>query len=552
MMSFLANHLWQSTLFAAAAWVLSVALRRNSARVRHSIWLAASAKFLLPFSLLITAGTRIPPVHTAPPPPQFSKAVASTIEPFTIPLPAYRTPLPKRASPVLPVIWLCGSAGVFAFWFARWRGVREIVRGASPINLGAPIKTLSSPALPEPGIFGIFRPVLLLPEGVRDRLSPSQLRAVIAHELCHVRRRDNLAASLHMFVEALFWFHPLVWWIGARLVDERERACDEAVLTEGGEPQAYAEGILSVCRLYLESPLPCASGVTGADLKKRIEAIMANGIVLKLTAGRKSLLAIAMLVAVAVPLLAGILRAQEPRLQFEVASIKRNETGVRGIDYYFAPGGRFHARNNPIANLITHGYGVAYYQLVGGPDWVRSDSYDVEAKAQGEPTEAEGNRMIHSLLEDRFMIKVHRETRDLPGYVLTVAKGGPRLQRFKEGTCADWDPGTPPPPPPPGQNRTVHCGNNHVTNGRWIATKIDSRGLAGALQAIVGRPVLDHTGLSGLYNVDMTYVNDALTPDAAGPSIFTAIRDELGLKLDSTKVPVEMLVIDHIERPSEN
>jgi uncharacterized protein (TIGR03435 family) len=367
-----------------------------------------------------------------------------------------------------------------------------------------------------------------------------------------VRRRDNLAASFQMFVEALFWFHPLVWWIGARLVAERERACDEAVLTEGSEPQAYAEGILRVCRLYLESPLPCISGVTGADLKKRIEAIMANAIALKLTAGRKSLLVMAMLVAVAVPLLVGILRAQEPRFQFEVASIKRNETGVRGIDYYFAPGGRFHARNNPIANLITHAYGVAYYQLAGGPDWVRSDSYDVEAKAQGEPTAAEGNRMIRSLLEDRFMIKVHRETRELPGYVLAVAKGGPKLQRFKEGTCADWDPGTPPPPPPPGQNRTVHCGNNHVTNGRWIATKIDSRGLAGALQAIVGRPVLDRTGLSGLYDVDMTYVNDALTPDAAGPSIFTAIRDELGLKLDSTKVPVEMLVIDHIERPSAN
>ena len=551
-MSFLANHLWQSTLFAAAAWLLNVALRRNSARVRHWIWLGASVKFLIPFSLLITAGTQIPPAHTALPPRQFSNAIGRAIEPFTIPLPAYRIPVPKRASPVLPLIWLCGSVSVFAFWFTRWRRVREMVRGASPFNLGAPIKTLSSPALPEPGIHGIFRPVLLLPEGVRDRLSPAQLRAIIAHELCHVRRRDNLAASLHMLVEALFWFHPLVWWIGARLVDERERACDEAVLTEGGEPQAYAEGILSVCRLYLESPLPCISGVTGADLKKRVEAIMTNGIALKLTAGRKSLLAITTLVAVAVPFLIGILRAQEPRLQFEVASIKRNETGVQGIDYYFAPGGRFHARNNPITNLITHAYGVAYYQLAGGPDWLRTDNYDVEAKAQGEPTKAEGNRMIRSLLEDRFMIKVHRETRDLPGYVLTVAKGGPKLPQFNEGTCADWGPGTPPPPPPPGHQRTVHCGNNIVTKGRWLATKIDSRGLAGALQAIVGRPVLDHTGLSGFYDVNLTYVDDALAGDVTGPSIFTAVRDELGLKLDSTKVPVEMLVIDHIERPSEN
>jgi len=426
------------------------------------------------------------------------------------------------------------------------------VRAASPIDLGAPIKTLSSSALPEPGVLGVFRPVLIVPERITECLPSDQLRAVIAHELCHVRRRDNLAATIHMVVESVFWFHPLVWWIGARLVDERERACDEAVLTGGSEPEAYAEGILNICRLYLESPLPCVAGVTGSDLKRRVRAIMLNRVSPELTAARKSLVAIAALVVVAVPLLIGVLRAQEPRLRFEAASIKRNDSGAQGIDYYFAPGGRFVARNNEITNLITHAYGVAYYQLAGGPDWIRSDRYDFEARAQGEPDQVEGNRMIRSLLEDRFMIKVHRETRDLPGYVLTVARGGPKLQAFKEGTCADWDPGTPAPPPPPGQKRTIHCGNNLVRNGKWVATKIDTKGVAGALQAIVGKPVLDRTGLSGFYDVNMTYVEDALAADAAGPSIFTAIQDELGLKLESTKVPIEMLVIDHIERPTGN
>ena len=88
-----------------------------------------------------------------------------------------------------------------------------------------------------------------------QRLTPAQFEGVVAHELCHIRRRDNLTASVHMVVEALFWFHPLVWWIGARMVEERERACDEAVLSLGSEPVEYAEGILSVCRSYLESPL---------------------------------------------------------------------------------------------------------------------------------------------------------------------------------------------------------------------------------------------------------------------------------------------------------
>ncbi len=100
--------------------------------------------------------------------------------------------------------------------------------------------------------------------------TPIQLEAVIAHELCHIRRRDNLFAAIHMLIEALFWFDPLLWWVGARLVEERERACDEEVLQLGNAPQIYAESILKTCQFYLESPLACVSGVTGSDLKKRI------------------------------------------------------------------------------------------------------------------------------------------------------------------------------------------------------------------------------------------------------------------------------------------
>jgi beta-lactamase regulating signal transducer with metallopeptidase domain len=120
----------------------------------------------------------------------------------------------------------------------------------------------------EPGVFGIFRPVMLLPAGIVERLTPEQLLAILLHEANHMRRRDNLTAFLHMLVEAVFWFHPRVWWIGARLVDERERACDEEVLRLGSEPHTYAEGILNICKLCVESPSACGSGVTGANLKK--------------------------------------------------------------------------------------------------------------------------------------------------------------------------------------------------------------------------------------------------------------------------------------------
>ena len=121
-----------------------------------------------------------------------------------------------------------------------------MVRQATPLTVQEGIRVARSRALYEPGVFGIWRPVIVLPEGIAQRLSVAELQGVIAHEVCHVQRHDNLTAAIHMVVESLFWFHPLVWWLGARLLDERERACDESVLALGAEPQLYAGSIESV------------------------------------------------------------------------------------------------------------------------------------------------------------------------------------------------------------------------------------------------------------------------------------------------------------------
>jgi beta-lactamase regulating signal transducer with metallopeptidase domain len=169
---------------------------------------------------------------------------------------------------LLFAIWFCGlAANVFA-WSRQWRRGRQALRAATPLRLDAPIAVMSTPAGLEPGIFGILRPVLLLPQGIAEHFTPAQFDAILVHELCHVRRRDNLAAAVHMVVEALFWFHPLVWWIEDRMVEERERACDEEVLRQSGDPEAYAEGILNVWKFYTKSPLVCVSGVTGSDLQE--------------------------------------------------------------------------------------------------------------------------------------------------------------------------------------------------------------------------------------------------------------------------------------------
>ena len=172
-----------------------------------------------------------------------------------------------------------------------WLRIQAAVRASTPLQIPAAVEIRSCPDLLEPGVVGLWQPIVLLPEGIVERLTPSQLEAVLAHELWHVRRRDNLFASMHMIVEAVFWFHPLVWWIGARLVEERERACDEGVLSLGSEPRTYADAILNVCKLYVESPLECVAGVTGANLKRRIEAIMTNCTGQGLNRARKLLLA---------------------------------------------------------------------------------------------------------------------------------------------------------------------------------------------------------------------------------------------------------------------
>jgi TonB family protein len=299
------DHLWQSTLFAGMVGLLVLALRENGARLRYLLWFAASVKFLIPFAVLTIAGGWVagllPPVPASP---------LLAWQPMAQPFAAATVRLPAQAlTPLLLAIWAIGSAAIITRWLLRWSRLRRILRHATPTALPAPVPVKMSLSLLEPGLVGILRPVILLPQGIDRRLSNEEMDAVLAHEICHLRRRDNLLAATHMLVEALFWFHPLIWWLGARLNAEREHACDEAVLAEGRSPQVYAESILKVCQFYLHSPLDCAAGISGADLKTRMERIMENRLSLRLSAARKSLLAGCAAIAIAAPLSLGLLAA---------------------------------------------------------------------------------------------------------------------------------------------------------------------------------------------------------------------------------------------------
>jgi len=225
--------------------------------------------------------------------------------------------------PALGALWLLGTITVAARSLARWMRIRQALHESAHASLSFVIPVRSSAAQLEPAVVGFLRPVLLLPKGIEERLTPEQVSAVLAHERCHVAWRDNLAAALHMLVEALFWFHPLIWWLGARLVDERERACDERVLADGHPPESYAEGILRVCEHYLQSSLSCVAGVGGAHLRQRIEAIMNNRLIETLSGIQKLVIGVAASATIAVPLAVGVLTSPHAYAQAGASSTEK-------------------------------------------------------------------------------------------------------------------------------------------------------------------------------------------------------------------------------------
>jgi len=257
--------------------------------------------------------------------------------------------------------------------------------------------------------------------------------------------------------------------------------------------------------------------------------------------------------AITALLLAGAMAAwaqvQPPRLAFEVATIKRNVSlerqGSMGLD----PGGRFHAVNAPPFWLISSAYGefqrpLFESQIIGAPDWLESEPYDIIAKAGADVASLKPDEqfrkipeLLRSLLEERFALKVHHETRQLPIYTLVRLRKdgalGPRMTRSSLD-CSK----TP-----------AKCGYDGLAghlNVGWITTAMLTTLLSGAAQ----RVVVDRTGLDGRFDVDLEWSPDQTATDK--PSIFSAVQEQLGLKLESTKGPVDVLVIDHVERPTED
>jgi len=569
------NHLWQSTLFAIAAGLLTAAFRKDRAKVRYWLWLTASFKFLIPLALLMSLVSHL---EWAPAAKKIAtQAVSFTMVQMTQPFPDRRswTPPTPGAIDWVPIaifgVWACGFVAIALIRLRGWLRIRAAVHSSALLKLPIGIEVRSSPGLLEPGVVGLWRPILLLPAGIVERLTTRQLEAVLAHELCHVRRRDNFSAAIHMIVEALFWFHPLVWWIGARLMEERERACDEDVLQLGGEAQVYAEAILNVCKYYLESPLVCVSGITGADLKKRIAAIMTRHIPQKLSFNKKLLLAVAGIAVVVAPLVMGLVNAPLSRAQttagrpqFEVASVKPSNSEDRRPLVRVTPG-QFTAANVTVRMLIRRAYGIMLFQISGGPAWMNSDLFDIGAKLDPSADMNQTNLMLQSLLAERFQLVIRRDTKEMPVYALVVARNGPKFKESNESDPNLIDLGGRETPAGAPKRPQV----TKIRRGLLVAQEATMAGFAFQLSDFLGRIVLDQTGLTGKYDLKLEWQPDenqvamfqamrvpegygAPAPDPSGPSVFAALQEQLGLKLESEKGPVEMFVIERLERPSAN
>ena len=614
----LGNHVWQSTLFAITAGLFTLILRKNQARIRYSLWLAASMKFLIPFSLLVTLGSHLGwlrgPAGTNA---GLYVAMEEVGQPFSqsatqiIPLAAPSTfsQLLALLLPALLGVWFFGFVVVVFVWCMRWRRVSAAIREAVAVREGRELEALRrlerlggmqkqidllvSRTSLEPGIFGITHPVLIWPERISEHLKDAHLEAILAHEVWHVRRRDNLAAAMHMMVEAIFWFHPLVWWLGNRLLEERERACDEEVLESGSDRQIYAESILKICEFCVGSPLTCVSGVTGADLKKRIARIMTEDVARKLDLSRKLLLSAAGFLAVAAPVAFGLLHATQTRaasqaqitgtippvyefLSIKPTSVTPDKSGRAMTRMLGSPNG-FTDTNVTLRMLIDAAYKVDDSQVSGGPDWLNSERYDIEARIDKSVVDAleklspdqrglERRRMAQALLADHFNLSLHREVKVLAVYELVVAKNGSKLQEAKPGDTypngiVGLDGRT-------GMHGIFFAGSGGPVTGQ--AVPISS--LVDLLSPrLGGRVVVDKTGLTGNYDFTLHWTPDeseapmfkgtgdgqqgtdnSAQPDSSRTSIFAALEEQLGLKLVSQQGPVEILVIDHAEKPSEN
>jgi beta-lactamase regulating signal transducer with metallopeptidase domain len=442
MIAALINHLWQSTLFCGGAWLITLALRANSAGLRHWVWMLASLKFLVPFSLLFYAGSFIglSAARIVDTQPLLLGGALQSVSVLVSPsaLRATQSGSISVALLVLLTAWLSGAFLIGARWLLAWRAADSLVRAARPAPGALPDARITDADI-EPAVARVFHPVVLLPAALLERLSPREIDAVLAHEREHIERNDNLKDSIHRLVETLFWFHPAVWWIGRRMIEERERACDEAVLAGGHDGGEYASGILAVCR-HCSAGAAVTATATSGNLTGRVRYILGDYRPAGLGAAKALCLLMATIAATTIPMFAGAVDGTAHRL--ELRAVNSRALGTAEIFISPAAGSpvsrqRIVAephgvliRNASLRELIALAYGVERWQVSGNAQWLDTLRYDIRAVTHdpvSEPEELDPyalRDLTAKLLATRFDLEIHvnRQCQSPCGrYALTAA-----------------------------------------------------------------------------------------------------------------------------------
>jgi uncharacterized protein (TIGR03435 family) len=488
------------------------------------------------------------------------------------------------------IVWLAGAAAFWlrlaGGWVVATRMRSMLVRRAPPewqevlrrlgaqIRLSRPVPLLVSALVQVPTVVGWLRPVVLVPVGALGGLPAEYLEALLLHELAHIRRHDYLVNMLQSVAEALLFYHPAVWWVSGHIRAERELCCDDVAVSFSGNALTYARALAHL-ESYRSSHLSASLAANGGSLADRIARLLGQSRPAVRTGLGPVVVTIAVLLATAVY---GLFGQSGTPPAFEVATIKRNVSGQYATGVAYKPGGRIIAKNAPLRLLIQFAYAfhdsqghslpLKASQVVGGPAWIDSESYDIEAKPESNTNPSQAWLMLQTLLADRFRLALHKESREFSVYDLTAKKSGLKLPPPKNTKCVSFPPGTTPHYVP----GAFDCGYAPLllsSSGLQMeGRKLHMADLVRELARALGEPVLDKTGFTGEFDIDLNYTDEDIlkspgsaTPDNAGGnrlpdgpnlSLVFAAMDQLGLKLQPAKGPVEVLVVDHAERPTAN
>ena len=589
----------KATVITALALISARMARKNCASVRHMLLITVFIVLLaLPFGALLVPSIPIvvasaQPTAASMPRAQVPDAVAANT--VNAAVAESQTVNRQRSVPVSTLMLSLWAAGVIVFllpitaglWQLRrirrfgvpWRHGQTVVQElAERVGIKRQIDVVLHDDVVGPMTCRILHPAIVCPADVQ-LWTDAELERAMLHELEHVRRADCFTHGLARLVCAVYWFHPLVWMSWRRLGLEAERACDDAVLRRA-EATEYADQLVRLARrIKANRRRPLLAMANRSDLTVRIASVLDA----KQRRGRPraaftaaAITAAALMIAAIAPLRAVSTISQapaQPRLEFEVASVKKNLSGNQGGSFGARPGGQIIVTNNTLRNIIRNVWNLQDFQIVGGPEWINQDRWDVNAKApesliQQQPQQQQPMQqqqqllmMMRTMLADRFQLVVHNENREMPVYAIVLARPdgrfGPQLKRseldcnalaeaIKRGEAT----------PPPRSPDRPFCGTR-TGAGTIMTSGVQMADFARNLAPSTGRIVLDRTGLTGPFDIELKFTPDPLGPGVGDPatdvpSLFVAIQEQLGLKLEAVRAPVDVLVIDSAQRPTEN